>query len=137
AEPLPDRARKGRVPCPDRRKWKTGSASLGASGGGSDFRGYLHARDGRLGTDPTASQDATCQQDYCDLWRIRSEELSRHGEALGSPRHVDETVQCPRVAGCGVIATEMSRPARARPAQHHPERSRLTQDVPPSCKGGG
>ena len=55
---------------------------------------------------PPASQDATCQQDYCNLWRIRSEELSRNGEALGSRRHAEEAVQSPRVVACGVIAAK-------------------------------
>ena len=37
------------------------------SDGGSDSGGPFDAGHGRSGTDPTPSQDATCEQDYCDL----------------------------------------------------------------------
>jgi CheY-like chemotaxis protein len=54
-------------------------------------------------------------KDYCDLWRIRSEELSRHGEALGRRRHAEEAVQSPRVVACGFISTEMRTPRLSSP----------------------
>ena len=106
---------KGGIPCPDRRKWATQPAPLAASGGGSYSGGYFYAGHGRLGTDPTSSQDSTCQQDHCDFRRLMGVGLSRHGEIVGSPRHSEEAVQSSRVAGCGFNSTEMRTPRYSSP----------------------